>query len=220
MDTHENRAEEVLNIYNESENKIKSDAIISRALADKITTEAIDEKVDAQLNSIKVQIHEINPNFKDDKKYYEIAKQTIQSSMKRYEDNLLTLSKPFDEQIEKLILEKAEIETSIAGNILEESYLEDTGENSEEGKIKEVSKESKERIKELDKKIKVLNDQKDAAIRKAMEEGNGAIQVDVKKIKVFKKIKRFFMVKLNSYKVIVKDVINPFNERIDRFNVS
>lgn len=220
MDTHENRAEEVLNIYNESENIIKSDAIISRALADKITTEAIDEKVDAQLNSIKVQIHEINPNFKDDKKYYEIAKQTIQSSMKRYEDNLLTLSKPFDEQIEKLILEKAEIETSIAGNILEESYLEDTGENSEEGKIKEVSKESKEKIKELDEKIKVLNDQKDAAIRKAMEEGNGAIQVDVKKIKVFKKIKRFFMVKLNSYKVIVKDVINPFNERIDRFNVS
>jgi len=220
LDTHENRAEEVLNIYNESENIIKSDAIISRALADKITTEAIDEKVDAQLNSIKVQIHEINPNFKDDKKYYEIAKQTIQSSMKRYEDNLLTLSKPFDEQIEKLILEKAEIETSIAGNILEESYLEDTGENSEEGKIKEVSKESKEKIRELDKKIKVLNDQKDAAIRKAMEEGNGAIQVDVKKIKVFKKIKRFFMVKLNSYKVIVKDVINPFNERIDRFNVS
>lgn len=220
MDTHENRAEEVLNIYNESENIIKSDAIISRALADKITTEAIDEKVDAQLNSIKVQIHEINPNFKDDKKYYEIAKQTIQSSMKRYEDNLLTLSKPFDEQIEKLILEKAEIETSIAGNILEESYLEDTGENSKEGKIKEVSKESKEKIKELDKKIKILNDQKDAAIRKAMEEGNGAIQVDVKKIKVFKKIKRFFMVKLNSYKVIVKDVINPFNERIDRFNVS
>jgi len=220
LDTHENRAEEVLNIYNESENIIKSDAIISRALADKITTEAIDEKVDAQLNSIKVQIHEINPNFKDDKKYYEIAKQTIQNSMKRYEDNLLTLSKPFDEQIEKLILEKAEIETSIAGNILEESYLEDTGENSEEGKIKEVSKESKEKIKELDEKIKVLNDQKDAAIRKAMEEGNGAIQVDVKKIKVFKKIKRFFMVKLNSYKVIVKDVINPFNERIDRFNVS
>ncbi len=220
MDTHENRAEEVLNIYNESENKIKSDAIISRALADKITTEAIDEKVDAQLNSIKVQIHEINPNFKDDKKYYEIAKQTIQDSMKRYEDNLLTLSKPFDNQIEKLILEKAEIETSVAGDFLAENYLKENHENPEEENIKEVSKESKERIKEIDKKIKDLNDQKDEAIRKAMEEGNGAIQVNVKKIKVFKKIKRFFMVKLNSYKVIVKDVINPFNERIDKFNVS
>ncbi|MBR3511807.1 MAG: hypothetical protein IKN74_02485 [Clostridia bacterium] len=220
MDTHENRAEEVLNIYNESENKIKSDAIISRALADKITTEAIDEKVDAQLNSIKVQIHEINPNFKDDKKYYEIAKQTIQDSMKRYEDNLLTLSKPFDDQIEKLILEKAEIETSIAGDFLAENYLKENHENSEEENKKKVSKESKERIKEIDKKIKDLNDQKDEAIRKAMEEGNGAIQVNVKKIKVFKKIKRFFMVKLNSYKVIVKDVINPFNERIDKFNVS
>ena len=52
-------------LYDETESKIRTNAMVSRAFIDKISTNVINDKVNAQLNSIKTGIYNINPKFKD-----------------------------------------------------------------------------------------------------------------------------------------------------------
>ena len=111
------------NFYNESENRVKTDAMICLAYTDKISTETINEKVNAQMNAIKIGIKEINPKFKEGSKNYEATKELVTETLAKYEDALIELSEFYDGKIEQLILRKVELESSLLGSLLNEEYL-------------------------------------------------------------------------------------------------
>lgn len=55
-------------LYDESQNKVETEAMVRRAYTDRISTDTINEKVTAQMNAIKTGIYEINPKFKEGSK--------------------------------------------------------------------------------------------------------------------------------------------------------
>lgn len=111
------------NLYEESENRVKTNAMINRAYTDKISSETIKEKVEAQMNAIKIGIHEINPRFKEGSKNYDITKDAIVEVMSKYEQALNELGEFYDGKIEQLILRKVELEASFVGRLMNEQYL-------------------------------------------------------------------------------------------------
>ena len=82
--------------------------------------------------------------------------------------------------------------------------------------IDEISKE----IRLISKKIKELNDSKNQKILNAMESEEKSLSTKIKKPKTFEKITRFFSSRINAYKVILKTVIEPFENKINQFNDS
>ena len=112
-------------LYDESENKVEANAMVSRAYADRISKETIKEKVDAQMNAIKTGIKEINPKFKEGSKNYDVIKAMVSETMSDYEQALKELSDFYDGKIEQLILRKVELEAGYVGSILNEEYLKD-----------------------------------------------------------------------------------------------
>ena len=110
-------------LYNETENRVKTNAMVSRAYVDKISTETINSKVTSQMNSIKAGIYNINPKFKEGSKNYEETKKMVTETLANYEQALVELSQFFDGKIEQLILRKVELEASLIGTILNDEYL-------------------------------------------------------------------------------------------------
>lgn len=110
-------------LYNETENRVKTNAMVSRAYIDKVSTETINDKVSAQMNSIKTGIYNINPKFKEGSKNYEETKKLVTETLASYEQALVELSQFFDGKIEQLILRKVELEASLIGTILNDEYL-------------------------------------------------------------------------------------------------
>ena len=112
-------------LYDESENKVEADAMVSRAYAKRISDETIKEKVDAQLNAIRAGIKDINPKFKEGAKNYDQIKTLVTDTLSDYEQALKELSNFYDGKIEQLILRKVELEADYVGSILNEQYLKD-----------------------------------------------------------------------------------------------
>lgn len=110
-------------LYDESENRIKTSAMISRAYTDRISSETIEQKVNAQMNAIKGSIQEINPRFKEGNKNYENTKSAIVAAMANYEAALKELSDFYDGKIEQLILRKVELEANLVDSIINDEYL-------------------------------------------------------------------------------------------------
>ena len=112
-------------MYEKSEDRIKSDAMVSRAYIDKISSESISKKVDNQLSSIKYAISQINSRFNEHSKSYNSTKEQITVVLASYEQVLRELSEFYDGKIEQLILKKVELEASLIGSILNDQYLYD-----------------------------------------------------------------------------------------------
>ena len=110
-------------LYNETENRVKTNAMVSRAYIDKVSTESINNKVTSQMNSIKTGIYNINPKFKEGSKNYEETKKLVTETLASYEQALVELGQFFDGKIEQLILRKVELEASLIGSILNDEYL-------------------------------------------------------------------------------------------------
>lgn len=142
-------------IYNESENRIKSEAIVKRAYIEKISKNTIKEKVDSELNAIKSEIKDINPKFKEGVKNYDSVKQIVLETLSNYEQALTELSEFYDVKIEQLILRKVELEASLIGSILNDEYLNQKIVRKNEQKENDKAKKSiKENIKIVIEKIK------------------------------------------------------------------
>ena len=266
----------------ETEARVKAEAKIRRAFMDKVSKDAIDRKVNAQLNSIKIQINQINPKFKEGSKHFEEINELIDKTMIKYKDNLEEVSKFYDTKIEQLILRKVELEAGLIGALFNKEYLDQRLKMKKDQKENDSAKKSiKENIKELFEKFKVrkkektivdskditkmmdvqdiamemeqkltdkvntveegqkqnfkdivdfekellsiteeiekINERKQTAIDDAMEVGDKAIDVNIRKPRLIKKITRFFASKFNAAKVIETSVINPLNERIDSY---
>lgn len=111
------------NFLDTSEVRVRNDAIVNRAYADKISKETISKKVDSQLNAIKYGIMQINPRFKEGHKNYDATKEVILEAMKDYEASLRELSDFYDGKIESLILRKVELQGSLVAALISQDYL-------------------------------------------------------------------------------------------------
>lgn len=116
---------------------IQNDAIVNRALTDRITSETINHKVNSQMNAISVGIRNINPRFNEKSKNYDITKAAIVDALTNYESALVELSEFYDGKIEQLILRKVELESHLLGSIVRDEYLV----RKEEKKIKQKEKD-------------------------------------------------------------------------------
>lgn len=280
--TNQEKCKNLMKLYEESKGKITADAIVNRAYVDKLSEQTINEKVNAQMNSIKTGIYNINPRFKEGSKNYEATRKLVSETMTNYQQALIDLSSFYDGKIEQLILRKVELEASLIGSILNEEYLTETiSEKNSQKENDEVKRSVKDNIKavlekiknrrksnsevdpkmitnlldqqevaiELDEKlsnsvekiIKDKNDNKDfmdsvekeialingeidrinerkkTSIYDAMEVGGKELTANIKKIRIFGKIKNFFASRFNTAKVVESTIIFPLNERIESF---
>ena len=124
----DNMGEEYANLalkrfFDTATNHIEVSALVDRALADKISTETIHQKVNHQLNSIYGQMTKINPKFTETSKNYGTIKQDILDVLTDYELALTEFSDYYDRQLEELILEKVELESSLIGKVFREENL-------------------------------------------------------------------------------------------------
>lgn len=155
------RCQNLLKIYNESENKIKSEAMVNRAYIDKTSKMTIEEKVNAQKNSIKTEITNINPRFKEGSKNYDSTEKLITETLENYEKTLIELSEFYDRKIEQLILSKVELEASLMGAILNEEYLAHRiTKKSDQKENDRVKKSVKENIKSVLEKLRFKKENK------------------------------------------------------------
>ncbi len=100
-------------VYERTSEGIDLDAMVNRALTEKITSETINQKVNSQINAITIGIKNINPRFDEKSKNYDITKAAILDTLTNYESALVELSEFYDRKIEQLILRKVELESHL-----------------------------------------------------------------------------------------------------------
>ncbi len=115
--------ENLKKLYDESEDRVKADALVCRAYINKVSFDTINDKVNAQMNAVKVGIYEVNPKFKETSKDYDEIRDKVSGILANYKDTLIELGNFYDQKIEQLILRKVELEASLLGSLLNEEYL-------------------------------------------------------------------------------------------------
>lgn len=224
------------------EKKIQLSGKLYTVYVYKTSIECINTKVNNQLNSMRFSITQINSKFNEKSKNYEKINDEMLKSLNEFEDVLKQFANKFDAEINELIIEKASLQYKLQNAILKRRELKNI-ELQKKGsiinKIKcKVTKKNKnevsdeytqceknilnipKEIKQVNSKIENLNDEKKAKIYDAMEIGNKSISVGIKKRRKIKSIANFFNYKFNTYKVIIKNIIEPLNQRIDEFKVN
>lgn len=216
---------ELLNLLEENqtlENLILS-AKLRSVCMNKISNELICQKVNYQMNSLKVSILNINPKFCEKVKYYDKVKNEIFEDLENFEEVLRQLSDRFDEKIQELIYEELELELQIWRMTKKEN------ERKEEKTFFKKSKKNenlrydvdlRKSLKEIKEKKRGLISQKENEIFSAMEVGDKALAVGVKKRRKIKNVAKLLNFKFNTYKVIQKNILEPFKRRIDEFKVN
>lgn len=224
MENEQNVAVALKKLYDESEYRVKTNAIVSRAYTDKISKETIEEKVEAQMNSIKISMHEINPRFKEGSKNFETTKEAIIRVMAEYEQALKELSEFYDGKIEQLILRKVELEAHLVGTLLHEEYLYQEIERSKKQKDFDHVKDT---ISSTIKKVfdRLTNKKKDkqeidvSLLQKMQDAKDVEDEIDVgnsKKVEVTeqeKKENKEFLEKVEKEIRLIDDEIKRINER-------
>ena len=172
-------------LYDESENRITTNAIVSRAYIDKTSTDTIKNKVNAQMNSIKAGIYGINPKFKEGSKNYDTTKQLVTETIAAYEQALYELCEFYDGKIEQLILRKVELEAKLVGLFLNEEYLRSRiiqkNAQKDNDKVKKSVKEGIKQALEKLKNKKFLNNELDPLeISKLLDQQDVAIEIEQK----------------------------------------
>ena len=224
MENEQNVAIALKKLYDESEYRVKTNAIVSRAYTDKISKETIEEKVEAQMNSIKISMHEINPRFKEGSKNFDTTKEAIIRVMAEYEQALKELSEFYDGKIEQLILRKVELEAHLVGTLLHEEYLYQEIERSKKQKDFDYVKDT---ISSTIKKVfdRLTNKKKDkqeidvSLLQKMQDAKDVEDEIDVgnsKKVEVTeqeKKENKEFLEKVEKEIRLIDDEIKRINER-------
>lgn len=148
------------NILTQNKENIEMDAIVNRAIADKISTNSINTKVNSKLNAITAEIRNINPKYNEDSKDYASTKAEILDALTGYEAALLELSDFYDEKIELLILDKVKLESKKLGLIIKDECLSEAKEQKNIEKESFTSKVAKG-VKDLVDKINFKNSNKE-----------------------------------------------------------
>lgn len=211
-------------LYDETEERVKVDAMVRRAYTDRISSETINEKVTAQMNAIKVGIYDINPKFKEGSKNYDSTKKLVSETLANYESALVELSEFYDGKIEQLILRKVELEANLLGSILNQEYLAQKLNRKNEQKEKDKVKNSvKDNIKLTIERLKNFKKDKteiDAReIASLMDKQDIASEIDQKLDKRIeksvgdKKENKESMMKFEKEIALIDDEIDRINQR-------
>lgn len=216
------RCQNLFKIYNESESRIKSEAMVNRAYIDKTSQTTIAEKVNAQMNSIKAEINNINPRFKEGSKNYDSTEKLVTETLENYENVLVELSEFYDRKIEQLILRKVELEASLMGAILNEEYLANKIiKKSNQKENDKVKKSVKENIKSVLEKLKFKKENKKEVdpkmIANMMDGQDIAVELEQK---LTDRVEKTIQDKNNNKEFIsnVEKEILMINTEIDRIN--
>ncbi len=215
-------------LYESAENSIKTDAIVSRAYTDKISTETIRQKVEAQKNAIIIGIHEINPKFQEGSKNYTAIQNCIVETMGNYEKSLIELSQFYDGKIEQLIIRKVELEANLVGALINEAYLKDKRVKREKQKDNDkVKNKIKHSIKMVfDKLSKKKNENKPLDVRLMNYFNSGKdvaneieekLECKVNKTKVAEKDNLAVIEKIEKEIRLTEEEIKKINERKKQF---
>lgn len=210
-------------LYNETENRVKTNAMVSRAYIDKVSTETINDKVTAQMNSIKTGIYNINPKFKEGSKNYEETKKLVTETLASYEKALVELSQFFDGKIEQLILRKVELEASLIGTILNDEYLREELVSDTDKKENDKAKLSvKDSIKSVLERFRLKKTEKANAIdpmeiSKLMDKQDIVCEMDEQFSSNIEK-RKDAKVKNTEFSKKVEKEISLINSEIERIN--
>ena len=210
-------------LYNETENRVKTNAMVSRAYIDKVSTETINDKVTAQMNSIKTGIYNINPKFKEGSKNYEETKKLVTETLASYEQALVELSQFFDGKIEQLILRKVELEASLIGTILNDEYLREELVSDTDKKENDQAKLSvKDSIKSVLERFRLKKTEKANAIdpmeiSKLMDKQDIVCEMDEQFSSNIEK-RKDAKVKNTEFSKKVEKEISLINSEIERIN--
>lgn len=209
---------ELLGLVNQHKNKenIILSAKLKSVCNHKMSKEWIQQKVNFQLNSMKTSMLNINAKFIENSKNYNKINEEMLGCLKSFEEVLKQLADGFDIKIQQLIYKQLELELKlweIQATLQEELMPEDSDISDAELKLRKE-------IKLVRKKQKGLEKHKENEIFAAMEVGDRAIGINVRKQRRLKNIPKFFSYKFNPYKVIQKNVIEPFQQRMDEFKVN
>lgn len=210
-------------LYNETENRVKTNAMVSRAYIDKVSTETINDKVTSQMNSIKTGIYNINPKFKEGSKNYEETKKLVTETLASYEQALVELSQFFDGKIEQLILRKVELEASLIGTILNDEYLREELVSDTDKKENDKAKLSvKDSIKSVLERFRLKKTEKANAIdpmeiSKLMDKQDIVCEMDEQFSSNIEK-RKDAKVKNTEFSKKVEKEISLINSEIERIN--
>ncbi len=210
-------------LYNETENRVKTNAMVSRAYIDKVSTETINDKVSAQMKSIKVGIYNINPKFKEGSKNYEETKKLVTETLANYEQALVELSQFYDGKIEQLILRKVELEASLIGTILNDEYLrEELISDTDKKENDKVKLSVKDSIKSVLERFKLKKTDKSNTIdpieiSKLMDQQDVVCEMDEQFSSNIEKRKEA-KVKNTEFSKKVEKEISLINSEIERIN--
>ncbi len=211
-------------LYDESQSRVETDAMVRRAYTDRISSDTINEKVVAQMNAIKTGIYEINPKFKEGSKNYDTTKKLVSETLANYEKTLIELSEFYDGKIEQLILRKVELEASLVGSILNEEYLSEKvirkNEQKDNDKVKKsVTENIKSAIEKITNRKKDKNEIDFNDISKLMDGRDVAEEIDnklnkrIEKTVEDKKANKEFLSKVEKEIALIDDEIDKINER-------
>lgn len=207
---------ELLGLVNQHKNKenIILSAKLKSVCNHKMSKEWIHQKVNFQLNSMKTSMLHINAKFIEKSKNYGKIEEEMMTSLNCFEEVLRQLADGFDSKIQQLIYKQLKLELKLwkIKSAHEEEMLQE--DNSE------LELKLKKEIKVVRKKLKSLERHKESEIFAAMEVGDKAIGLNVRKQRKLKNIPKFFSYKFNPYKVIQKNVLEPFEQRMDEFKVN
>ena len=128
------------------------------------------------------------------------------------------------EKIKKKAKEKKQIDISLIniiqdGQQIEEEIIEKTQFSHQYQENLNVIQKLEQEIKIVDTQIKELHEQKIQIVLDGMEVGNKAISTQIRKPRTLKRITKFFANRFNPYKVIVKTVFEPIEQRIQEFRI-
>lgn len=216
--------EKLKKLYDDSENRIKTEAIIRHAFINKTSKETVDSKVNAQMNSIMVGIHDINPKFKEGSKNYDLTKKRVSETLAEYEKTLIELSEFYDGKINQLILRKVELEASLVGSIINEEYLKQRIIKKNEQKDNDsVKKSVKDNIKLAIERIKSQREKNQKIdpmdISKLLDQQDVVIELDqklsdrIEESERDKKDNKDFIEKIEKEISMINSEIDKINDR-------
>lgn len=120
-------------------------------------------------------------------------------------------------KIKNAVRQKEEVDVSLINQLKDNQDIQKELQEPIEETVKRRELEAE--IKKIEEQIETLNQEKISQIMKAMEIGDNALITELKKPKKWKKIKKFFTNRWNSHKIIMKNVIEPMNQRIEAFKI-
>ena len=227
----ESKIEELSNAW---ERLSINQAIISVAIQYKKSQEIISQKQESESASLSYGIKSINKKvFENMTKYQEVERE-LKSLLDRYSSDLLEISEYHDTQIASAYVKVLEEEIKQCRKNKEIFYLEkeeqvaiEKADNSDDEirekiyNIEDELNKSELKIRRLKPTIRKRIIDKETELFKALESEEQEIKKDpIKGPRIFNKATKFFMGKINPYKMIQKNVFNNLRNRIDKYENS